>query len=136
MCVLLITRLFWGVGRWARKPVNHTGWVFVVTPTDRSKLVRNQCVIGLLCSVICVVLLLCPFDISVGVGAFVIGLSQISFLSVTTMDCNQEKRETSDDSVLQQNNKSLYTNRKLKTNKGRTHNTTNNFDYTMIFLPT
>ena len=56
--------------------VNHTSWVAVVTPTDRPKSVRNRCVIELFCGVVCVVTL--PFDISVGVGAFVIGLSQIS----------------------------------------------------------
>ena len=55
--------------------VNHTSWVAVVTPTDRPKSVRNRCVIELFCGV---VLSLCPFDISVGVGAFAIGLSQIS----------------------------------------------------------
>ena len=75
MCVLLITRLLCGVGMWARKPVNHTSWVDVVTPTDRPKSVRNRCVIELFCGV---VLSLCHFYISVGVGAFVIGLSQIS----------------------------------------------------------
>ena len=81
MCVLLITRLLWLVGRWARKPVNHTSWVALVTPTDRPKSVRNRCLIELFCGVICVVT--CPFDISVGVGAFVIGLGQISsFLSL------------------------------------------------------
>ena len=80
MCVLLITRLLRGVGRWARKPVNHTSWVVVVTPTDRPKSVRNCCLIELFCGV--VLLSLCPFDISVGIGAFVIGLGQISsFLS-------------------------------------------------------
>ena len=56
--------------------VNHTSWVAVVTPTDRPKSVRNRCVLKLFCGV---VLSLCPFDISVGVVAFVIGLSQISF---------------------------------------------------------
>ena len=83
------------MGRWARKPVNHTSWVALVTPTDRPKSVRNRCLIELFCGVVCVVspyaprgakrigkvrfvLSLCPFDISVGVGAFVIGLSQIS----------------------------------------------------------
>ena len=77
MCVLLITRLLRGVGRWARKPVNHTCWVAVVTPTDRPKSVRNRCLIELfLWRCLCCH---CPFDISVGVGAFVIGLSQISF---------------------------------------------------------
>ena len=80
MCVLLITRLLWLVGRWARKPVNHTSWVALVTPTDRPKSVRNRCLIEPFCGVVCAVT--CPFDISVGVGAFVIGLGQISsFLS-------------------------------------------------------
>ena len=64
------------MGRWARKPVNHTSWVAVVTPTDRPKSVRNRCLIELFVALF--VLSLCPFDISVGVGAFVIGLSQIS----------------------------------------------------------
>ena len=59
MCVLLITRLLQGVGRWARKPVNHTSWVAVVTPTDRPNSVLNRCLIGLLCGVVCVVTL--PF---------------------------------------------------------------------------
>ena len=71
MCVLLITRLLRGVGRWARKPVlrlvgrwarkpvNHTSWVAVVTPTDRPKSVRNCCLIKLFCGVVCVVTL--PF---------------------------------------------------------------------------
>ena len=54
MCVLLITRLLRGVGRWARKPVNHTSWVVVVTPTDRPKSVRNCCLIELFCGVVCV----------------------------------------------------------------------------------
>ena len=60
--------------------VNHTSWVAVVTPTDRPKSVRNRCLIELFVALF--VLSLCPFDISVGVGAFVIGLSQISFLSL------------------------------------------------------
>ena len=60
--------------------VNHTSWVTVVTPTDRPKSVPNRCVIELFWGVVCVLIL--PFDISVGVRAFVIGLSQISpFLS-------------------------------------------------------
>ena len=41
------------------KPVNHTSWVAVVTPTDRPKSVRNRCVIELFCGVVCVVTL--PF---------------------------------------------------------------------------
>ena len=64
------------MGRWARKPVNHTSWVAVVTPTDRPKSIRNLCLIELFCGVVCVVTL--PFWLPVGVGAFVIGLSQIS----------------------------------------------------------
>ena len=76
MYVLLITRLLRLVGRWARKPVNHTSWVALVTPTDRPKSVRNRCLIELFCGVVCVVT--CPFDISVGEGAFVIGLGQIA----------------------------------------------------------
>ena len=68
------------MGRLACEPVNHTSWVALVTPTDRPKSVRNSCLIGLFCGVVCVVI--CPFDISVGVGTFVIGLGQItSFLS-------------------------------------------------------
>ena len=82
MCVLLITRLLRLVGSWARKPVNHTSWVALVTPTDRPKSVRNRCLIELFCGFVCVVT--CPFDISVGVGAFVVGLGQISsFLSLS-----------------------------------------------------
>ena len=53
----LITRLLRGVGRWARKPVNHTSLVAVVTPTDRPKSVRNRCVIEHFCGVVCVVTL-------------------------------------------------------------------------------
>ena len=78
MYVLLITgsRELQGVGRWVRTPVNHTSLVSVVTPTDRPKSVRNRCLIELFVALF--MLSLCPFDISVGVGAFVIGLSQIS----------------------------------------------------------
>ena len=66
---------------WPVNQVNHTSWVAVVTPTDRPKSVRNHCLIELFCGVF-FFLSLCPFDISVGVGAFIIGLSQISsFLS-------------------------------------------------------
>ena len=56
--------------------VHHTSLVAVVTPTDRPTSVCNRCVIELFVALF--VLSLCPFDISVGVGAFVIGLSQIS----------------------------------------------------------
>ena len=58
------------------KPVNHTSWVTVITPTDRPKSVHNRCVIELFGDVF--VLSRCPFDISVGIGAFVVGLIQIS----------------------------------------------------------
>ena len=47
-----------------------------VTPTDRPKSVRNRCVIQVFGGVFNVVTLL--LDFSVGVGAFVTGLSQIS----------------------------------------------------------
>ena len=53
----MIKRLLRLVGRWARKPVNHTSWVAVVTPTDRPKSVRNCCLIELFCGVVCVVTL-------------------------------------------------------------------------------
>ena len=56
--------------------VNHTSWVAVVTPTDRPKSVRNRYVIELFGALF--VLSLCLYEISVGVWAFVIGLSQIS----------------------------------------------------------
>ena len=48
----------------------------VVTPTDRSKSVRNRYVIDFL-----VAFLFCPlvFEFSVAIGVFIIGLSQISF---------------------------------------------------------
>ena len=61
------------------KPVNHTSSVALMTPTDRPKTVRNRFVIDLFMSLF--VLSLCPFDISAGVGAFVIGLSQLSSFS-------------------------------------------------------
>ena len=55
-------------------------FVAVVTPTDRPKSVRNRCLIQLFVALF--MMSLCPFDISVGVGAFVKGLGQISsFLS-------------------------------------------------------
>ena len=49
-------------GEWEGGPVNqvnHTSWVAVVTPTDRSKSVCNRCLIELFCGVVCVVTL--PF---------------------------------------------------------------------------
>ena len=59
MCVLLITRLLREMEMLARKPVNHTSCVAVVTPTDRPMSVRNRCLIELFCGVICGVTL--PF---------------------------------------------------------------------------
>ena len=61
---------------WPVNQVNHTSWVAIVTPTDRPKSVRNRSVIELFVALF--VMSFCPFDISVGVGAFVIGLNQIS----------------------------------------------------------
>ena len=53
----------------------------VVTATDRSMSVRNHCVIEVFGCVF--VLSLCFREFSVGIGAFVIGLSQISsFISI------------------------------------------------------
>ena len=56
-------------------PSKCTSWMTVVTPSDRPKSVRNRYVIGDV-----FMLSRCPFDISVGVRVFVIGLSQISSL--------------------------------------------------------
>ena len=53
----------------------HTSWVTVVTPTDRNKSVRNRCVIEFYGVVY--VWSRCFLDLSVTVGAFVKGLSQI-----------------------------------------------------------
>ena len=55
---------------------NHTSLVAIVTPTDRSKSVRNRCVIEVFGGVF--VLSLCFLDFPVGVEVFFIGLSQIS----------------------------------------------------------
>ena len=78
MFVLLISRLSREWEGLARNPVTHVSWVAVVTPSDRPKSVRNCCVIDLF-----VAFSIYPFDISVDVGAFVIGLSQISSLSLS-----------------------------------------------------
>ena len=50
-----------------------TTWMAVVSHIDRPMSVRNRCAIELFVALF--VLSLCPFDISAGVGAFVIGLS-------------------------------------------------------------
>ena len=56
---------------------NHTsGMVVIVTPTDRPKSVRNQCVIEIFVEFLCCHLV---FEFSFGKGAFVIRLSKVSF---------------------------------------------------------
>ena len=55
---------------------NHTSWVGIVTPTGRPKSVHNCCVIEVFGGVF--VLSRCFLHFSVGVGAFAIGMSQIS----------------------------------------------------------
>ena len=57
MFVYFIVAGSWKVG--PVNQVNHTSWVAEVTPTDRSKSVRNRCVIEHFCGVVCVVTL--PF---------------------------------------------------------------------------
>ena len=76
MDVLLIARLLRGVGRWARIWVNLTSCVGVVTQTDRPKSVRNRCIIEFFVALF--VLSLYTFDNSIGIGVFVIEMSQIS----------------------------------------------------------
>ena len=53
----------------------------VVTPTDRPKSVRNRSVIEVFGGVF---VLSIDFEFSVGIGVFVIGLSQISFIFFDT----------------------------------------------------
>ena len=62
----------------------------VVTPTDRPKSARNHCVIEVFVALF--VWSLCPFDISAGVGAFVIGLSQISTFFLSNIKVGQASR--------------------------------------------
>ena len=60
----------------------------IVTPTDRPKSVRNRCVIEVFCGVF--VFSRCFLDFSVGIRAFVIGLSQIStFFTLYELDFNE-----------------------------------------------
>ena len=61
----------------------------IVTPTDRPKSVRNRCVIEVFGGVF--VLSRCYLDFSVGVGAFVIGLSQISAFFTSSFQCKIAK---------------------------------------------
>ena len=64
---------------------NHTSWVAIVTPTGRPKSVRNRCVIEVFGGVCSLAQCFTFKGFSVGVGAFVIGLSQISsFFSIYT----------------------------------------------------
>ena len=77
---------------WARKPLNHISLMVVVTRTDCPNSVRNRCVIELFVALF--VLSLCPFDISVGVGAFVIWLSQISSFLSACLYMNMSKTFT------------------------------------------
>ena len=66
--------------------LNHSSWMAIVTPTDRPKSVRNRYVIEVLVEFVCCHVACWVF--SVGVGAFVIGLSQISsFFSYLTSNC-------------------------------------------------
>ena len=55
--------------------INHSSWVAVVTPTDHPKSIRNRCLIEVFDGVF--VLSYCFLDFSVGVGAFVTGMSQV-----------------------------------------------------------
>ena len=61
-----------------------------MTPTDRPKAVRKGCVIELFGGILSS---LCPFDISVGIKAFVIGLSQISSLLSFHKERIKKKRQ-------------------------------------------
>ena len=60
--------------------LNHTSWVAIVTPTNRLKSADNRYVIEVFGGVR--VLSLCFWGFSVGEGAFVKGLSQISSFSL------------------------------------------------------
>ena len=71
----------------SRKPVNPTSWETIVVPTDCPKSVRNRCVIEVFDGVF--VLSRCFLDFSVGIDAFVIGLSQISFFFSCKHQCHK-----------------------------------------------
>ena len=72
----------------------------VVTPTDRPKSVRNRCIIEFFVALF--VFSLYPFYNSVGIGASVIGLSQISsfFLYVYFFNFNFYKKRNIDVNVF------------------------------------
>ena len=100
MCVLLITRLLRLVGRLsARKPVKPHQWVTVVTPTDLPKSVCNRCVIKVFGGVF--MLSRCFLNFSVGVGAFVTELSQIS----SFFSCNSPNHTQKFDTITAVSNR-------------------------------
>ena len=68
LCVLLITRLLWLVGRLGTvNSFNHNSWMTVVTPTDNPKSVHNRCVIEVLVAFLCCQFV---FEFSVGIRVF------------------------------------------------------------------
>ena len=64
---------------------DHTSWVTVVLTTDCPKSVRNRCIIEVFGGIF--VLSCCFFDFSLDVGAFFIGLSQISSFFSSLIRC-------------------------------------------------
>ena len=147
MCVLLITRLLRGVGRWARKPVNHTSWVAVITPTDRPKSVRNCRLIELFCGVVCVATLplghFCwyrGFCHRTGSDLLLFVFVILSYFNAISLDfyavkcliyINFVEREKEGD-LTQSYDKTPYTNRKFENQRTTHTNATKNFDYTTI----
>ena len=117
----MIKRLLRLVGRWARKPVNHTSWVAVVTPTDRPKSVRNRCLIELFCGVVCVVTL--PFWHFCWCRGFCHRTESDLFLFLL-----REKEEI----WLSPMTEALTPTEKSKKQRDNTKNATKNFDYTTI----
>ena len=116
---------------WARKPVNHTSWVAVVTRTDRPKSARNFCVIDIF---------------GVGIFDFVIGLSKIFPLPycknrhrkhhIGAINSNEFHyffmgREKGRD-LTQSCDKNPYTHRTIQKATWQHKNATKNFDYTTI----
>ena len=87
-------------GRWEGSDpvnrINHTGLVAVVSPTDRPKSVSNRCVIKVSGGVFVLSNWFFFLEFSVGVGAFVIGLSQISSFSSDVLSSIQSSRSCAD----------------------------------------
>ena len=79
MCVLLTTQLLWLVGRLGIRKQVLQHQLVVCRYSDLPYLVHNRCVIDVYGDVFVLSCLL--LDSSVGVGAFVIELSQISSFS-------------------------------------------------------